>query len=354
MGQKENYLITNEYYTQEKHGPYETFNLGDFQLESGEILKDASLAYSIHGELNDDHSNAVLFTIMFSGTSKNMEHYIGPGKALDPNKYCIILPNQLGNGISTSPNNANSDQMMNKFPEISIGDDVVAQHRLVTEKLQISELQLVTGWSMGAQQTYEWAIRYPAMVKRAAPIAGTAKCTPHNALYVDVFSQALTSDPAYLEGAYTTSQSCENGLKRLAYVFALMGACSDFYKHEVWKKLGFHSQQECLENFWTAWFKPMDPNVLICMADKWKRGDSSLHAGGDLVLALSRIRAKMYVIAFERDMFVPPADAEFEQKYIKNSELKIVPSLMGHFAMLGLLEDDFMAIDSLFSQLLSS
>lgn len=354
MGLKEKPLINNEYYSQENHGPYENFNLGDFTLESGEVLKDASLAFSIIGKLNKDRSNAILFTIMFSGTSKNMEHYIGPGKALDPSKYCIILPNQLGNGISTSPNNAACDQAMNAFPEISIGDDVVAQHRLLTEKLQITELQLVTGWSMGAQQTYEWAIRYPTMVKRAAPIAGTAKCTPHNSLYVDVFSAALTSDPAYAEGSYESAHSCEEGLRRLAHVFALMGACSDFYKEEVWRRLGFKSQQECLENFWVAWFKPMDPNVLICMANKWKLGDSSQHANGDLTQALQRIRAKMYVIAFEKDMFVPPADAEFEQKQIKNSELKIVPSLLGHFAMLGLLEEDFKAIDDLFSELLSS
>ena len=346
-------MINNEYYSQENHGPFELFNLGDFPLESGEVLKEASIAYSIHGELNEDRSNAILFTVMFSGTSKNMEHYIGPGKALDPDKYCIILPNQLGNGISTSPNNASPDQAMGAFPLISIGDDVVAQHRLLTEKFQITQLQLVTGWSMGAQQTFEWAIRYPEMVKRAAPIAGTAKCTPHNALYVDVFSEALTSDPAYLNGFYETAHCCEEGLKRIARVFALMGACSDFYKEEVWRRLGFQSQQECLEKFWMAWFKPMDPNVLICMANKWKRGDSSQHANGDLVKALNSIQAKMYVIAFERDMFVPPNDAAFEQKHIQGSELKIVPSLLGHFAMLGLLEEDFNIINGLFAELLS-
>ena len=59
--------------------------------------------------------------------------------------------------------------MLENFPELTIGDDVVAQHRLLTEKFKLNELQLVTGWSMGAQQTLEWAIRYPDMVKRAHP-----------------------------------------------------------------------------------------------------------------------------------------------------------------------------------------
>jgi len=347
-------LLNNEYYTPDNHGPYEYFELGDFSLESGQTLKNAQLAYAIYGELNADRSNAILFTIMFSGTSKNMAHYIGPGKALDPEKYCIILPNQLGNGISTSPHNIDGDQAMENFPTLSIGDDVVAQHRLLTEKFKINELQLVTGWSMGAQQTLEWAIRYPEMVKRAAPIAGTAQCTPHNALYVEVFSEALTSDPEFNQGAYAKAHSCELGLKRLAHVFALMGVSAELYKQQQWKRLGFESKQAFLEQFWEAWFKPMDPNALLVMAKKWKAGDASQHSENDLVQALQSITAKTYMIGFEKDMFVPPADLAYEQQYIAHSELKLLPSLMGHFAMLGLFEEDFQAIDGLFSQLLAS
>ena len=346
-------MLENKYYTQQQHGPYELFDLGDFELESGALLHDAKLAYSVHGELNENRSNAILFTVMFSGTSKNMETYIGAGKALDPNKYCIIIPNQIGNGLSISPHNCADHQAMERFPSISIGDDVLAQHRLVTEKFNLTELQLVTGWSMGAQQTYEWAIRFPQMVKRAAPIAGTAKCTAHNSLYVDVFSEALRSDPAFEEGTYSLPHVCQAGLRRLAHVFALMGACSEFYKQEAWRRLGFSSKLECLENFWEAWFKPMDPNALLVMARKWKNGDSSIHANGVLADALARITAKTYVIAFEQDMFVPPADCAYEQQHIAASELRIVPSLMGHFAMLGLFEEDFKVINDIFAELLS-
>jgi len=346
-------MIENEYYTEDQHGPYEFYPLGDFDLESGKTLQNAQLAYAVHGKLNQAKDNAVLFTIMFSGTSKNMEHYIGTGKALDPDKYCIILPNQLGGGLSTSPHNIDNNQSMASFPKLSIGDDVVAQHKLLTEHFGITELQLVTGWSMGAQQTYEWAIRYPDMVKRAAPIAGTAKCTSHNSLYVDVFSEALKSDPAWKQGNYKEPHICESGLKRLANVFALMGACAEFYKQEQWQRIGFDSKQAMLEGFWQAWFKPMDPNVLLLQAAKWQKGDSSKHADGNLAQALQKIKAKTYVIAFEMDMFVPVDDCRVEQQQISNSELKVVSSLMGHFAMLGVFEEDFEAIDSLLDELLS-
>jgi len=346
-------MLNNEYYTQDQHGPYEFYALGDFQLESGETLKNTQLAYAVHGKLNKAKDNVILFTIMFSGTSKNMEHYIGTGKALDPDKYCIILPNQLGGGLSTSPHNIDGSHAMAGFPYVSIGDDVVAQHKLLTEHFGIQELQLVTGWSMGAQQTYEWAIRYPDMVKRAAPIAGTAKCTPHDSLYVDVFSEALRSDPVWNSGDYSDPHACELGLKRLANVFALMGLCTEFYKQEQWKRIGFDSLQEMLAGFWEAWFKPMDPNSLLTQAKKWQQGDSSKHAGGDLVKALNSIKAKTYVIAFEKDMFVPVEDCKYEQQHVPNGELKIIPSLMGHFSMLGLLDEDFKRMDSLFRSLLS-
>ena len=69
------------------------------------------------------------------------------------------------------------------FPNVRIGDDVRAQHKFITEKYGIEEIALVVGGSMGAQQTYEWAVRYPDMVKRAAPIAGTAKNTVHDFLF---------------------------------------------------------------------------------------------------------------------------------------------------------------------------
>lgn len=347
-------MVVNEYYSQELHGPYALFELGDFRLESGEKLKQARLAYSVHGELNEAKDNAILFTIMFSGTSKSMEHYIGKGKALDPDKYCIILPNQLGAGLSTSPHNVDGDQSMNRFPNISIGDDVIAQHQLLREKFGIEELQLVTGWSMGAQQTYEWAIRFPDMVKRAAPIAGTAKCSVHDSLYVDVFSDALRSDPNWKNGGYSDSHACNEGLKRLAHVFALMGVCTEFYKQECWKRLGFDSFDALMSDFWEAWFAPMDPNSLLVQARKWKEGDSSKLHNGDLFLALKSISAKTYVIAFEEDMFVPVQDCENEQKIIPNSKLKIIPSLMGHFAMLGLFNEDFKLIDSIFRELLDS
>ena len=73
----------------------------------------------------------------------------------------------------------------------------MAQHRLLTERYGIQRLELALAWSMGAEQTYEWAVRFRDMVKRALPFAGTAKTTPHDFIFVRSHEDALKSDPAW-------------------------------------------------------------------------------------------------------------------------------------------------------------
>ena len=96
----------------------------------------------------------------------------GQNRALNPEKYFIILTNLLANGISSSPSNTPAPFDRARFPRITFYDNVRLQHQLVTEELGLKSLRLVTGWSMGAGQTYQWAAQYPDMVRAAAPIAG--------------------------------------------------------------------------------------------------------------------------------------------------------------------------------------
>ncbi len=347
-------MLNNEFYTADNHGAFETFNLGDFELVRGGTLPDAKLAYATFGKLNAAKDNAILFPLMFSGTSGSLKHYVAENLALDPSKYFVVIPNQLGNGLSSSPHNTPAPHGMSSFPKLDIADDVRAQHRLLTEHFGVGALELVVGWSMGAQQTYEWAIRYPEMVRRAAPIAGTARCTPHDALYVDTFCEALKSDPAWNGGEYTEAHAVETGLQRLARVFALMGASSEFYKRKMWETIGVGSLEQMLTDFWGKWFGPMDPNALLCMADKWKTGDVSAPYGGDLGKAMSRITAKTTVIAFSEDLFVPLRDCRAEQEMVAGSKLCALDSLWGHFTMLGLAKEDFKRINEILGELLAS
>lgn len=326
-------MIANPYYGQEGHGPYELIDIGRLELEEGGVLPSVELAVAQHGKLNAAKDNAILVPTWYSGTSKIMEQvYIGPGRALDPEKYFIVVVNQIGNGLSTSPHSSEDPVA---FPRVRIGDDVRAQHRLLTERLGIDRLALVVGGSMGAQQTYEWAVRYPDLVRRAAPIAGTAKNTEHDFVFTETLVEAITTDPGFAGGRYRSSAEVAAGLKRHARMWTVMGWSTEFFQQGRHRELGFADMQAFVDGFMTGYFAPMDPNDLLAMAWKWQRADVSRHTGGDLAAALGRIRAKTFVMPISHDMFFPPADAQREAKLIPGAEFRPIESIDGHLALFG-------------------
>jgi homoserine O-acetyltransferase len=347
-------MLKNDYYSQELHGPYELFPAGDFELEGGGTIRNCQVAYATFGRLSAKKDNAILITTWYSGTNKIMEQvYVGKGRALDPEKYFIIIVNQLGSGLSSSPHNTPPPFNMSKFPHVTIGDDVRVQHKLVTEKFGLERLELVVGGSMGAQQVYEWAVRYPEIVKRAAPLAGTAKNTPHDFLFTETLNEAITSDPAWSHGFYKDSQDVHLGLRRQARIWAVMGLSTEFYKRELWRGLGFSSVEDFVTGFIEGYFLPMDPNDLLCMAWKWQRGDVSKHTNGDLKKALARIKAKVFVMPISEDMFFPVRDCAFEQELIPNSELRVINSVFGHFALFGIEPEYREQVDKHLNELLA-
>ncbi len=134
-------------------GDFKLYDLGNLILASGETLRGASLAYRTCGVLNAEKSNAILVTTWFSGTGKVMQDvYVGPNHALDPQRYFIVIVDQLGSGVSSSPQNTPAPQAMAKFPKLTTADDVLAQHRLLTDLFGIEKLALVVGGSMGGSR----------------------------------------------------------------------------------------------------------------------------------------------------------------------------------------------------------
>ncbi len=348
-------MIENPYYSQEGHGPYELRDIGDLDLEEGGTLRGCKLAVATHGQLNAAKDNAILVPTWYSGTSKILEQaYIGKGRALDPDKYFIVVVNQIGGGLSTSPHNAPDPIGMANFPKVRIGDDVRAQHKLLTGTFGLQSLALVVGGSMGAQQTYEWAVRYPEMVRRAAPIAGTAKSTDHFRVFLDALEVAITSDPALNGGNYKQSSDVAAGLKRHATIWAVMGWSTEFYQQGRPAALGFPTVEAFVDNFMTGYFAPMDPNDLLCMLWKCQHADVSRITGGKLSEALGRIKAKTFVMPIDECMFFRPRDCEAEQKLIPGSEFRPLRSIDGHLALFGT-DPAFLAqVDGNLSELLAT
>ncbi|MEX2291854.1 MAG: alpha/beta fold hydrolase [Mycobacteriales bacterium] len=353
-------MIQNDFYTPEVQGAYELHDIGDFTLEEGGTIPGLQLAYATYGQLSPARDNAILIPTWFSGTHQTWEQaYIGPGRALDPAHWFIVVVNQIGNGLSTSPHNSDGPVAMSKFPNVRIGDDVRAQRQLLTDLFGIERLSLVVGGSMGAQQTYEWAVRYPEMVLRAAALAGTAQNTPHDFLFTKTLMDAITSDPGFQGGEYSSHEQVAAGLRRHADIWAVLGLSTQFWKTEFWRGItvgdtSFSTMEEFLEGFIEAVFSQMDPNALLTMAWKWQRGDVARNTGGDLAAALGRITAKTFVMPIDEDMFFPVRDCAAEQQLIPNSELRVLPSIAGHFGLFGFEQTYLDAVDRNLSELLAA
>lgn len=346
----------NSFYSHEFHGDYEIASIGRLETADGGAIPDCRLAYATWGELNAAKDNAILITTWYTGTHQPWRDvYIGPGHALNPDKYFIIAVNQIGNGLSTSPHNATGENAsigMSNFPRLSIGDDVVAQERLLREKFGIESLALVTGGSMGAQQTYEWAVRFLDKVRRAAPIAGTAAMTPHCQLFNDLVTDSILSDPAFHGGEYKSNTELVQAVRRQALVWAVMGFSPAFLKHEVYKAAGLENKEQFVA-FLEGYFTPLDPNSMLVQAAKWRYGTVADHTGGDLAAALDRITARMFVMPIDHDMFFPVADHVAEQELIKGSELRVIADIVGHFGLLGLNPEFIKQVDGHLNDLLA-
>jgi len=334
---------------------YEIFELGDVTLQHGATLRDCKLAYKTYGELNADKSNAIVYPTWYSGRHWDNEWLIGDGMALDPGKYFIVVPNMLGNGLSTSPSNCPPPYDKARFPHVTFSDQVQQQHKLVTEKFGIETLPLVTGWSMGAGQTYQWCVSFPDMVQRACPFCGSSKTSEHNIVFLEGVKAALTADDAFAGGWYDAPPT--KGLRAMARVYAGWGFSQAFYWDQVYTEMGYSSLEDFLVGFWEGFFlDERDPNNLLTMLWTWQNGDVGRTPGfdGDTAKALNSIQARLIALPAEKDLYFPPEDEAWAVEHIPNGELRVIPGVWGHFAGGGANPVDTGYIDNVLKELLAS
>ena len=311
---------------------YQIFELGNWRLRGGATLRGARLAYKTYGALNAAKDNAIVFPTFFGGQHYQNEAIIGPGQALDPDKYFIIVPNMMGNGLSSSPSNTPPPYDRARFPSVSLYDNVTSQHRLVTELFGIERIPLVVGWSMGAQQTYQWGALYPDMVERIAPICGSARTSRHNFVFLEGVKAALTADDAWANGWYEKPPT--KGLRAMGRVYAGWAVSQAFYREEVYLDIGYSSLEDYLVAFWEGRRLGADANDLLAMINTWQRGDISANDkyNGDFARALGAIAARAIVMPGRTDLYFPPEDNEIEVSMMPNAEFRPIESIWGHLA----------------------
>jgi homoserine O-acetyltransferase len=335
---------------------YEAFDLGNVVLQSGATLRNATLAYKTFGTLNAKRDNVIVYPTWYSGQHYDNEWLVSEGMALDPDQYFIVIPNMLGNGLSSSPSNTPAPYDRGRFPNVTAYDNVRIQHRLVTEKLGVERIKLVTGWSMGALQTFHWGALYPDMVERILPFCGSAKCSRHNFVFLEGVKAALTADAAWSDGWYERPPM--KGLRAMARVYAGWGFSQAFYREQLdIKEMGYSSLEDFLVAFWEGLFLGKDANNLLVMLWTWQHGDISDNEifQHDFDKALGAIKAKAIVMPGQTDLYFPPEDSEYEVSKMPDAELRPIVSIWGHFAGgPGTSPDDVRFLDAALKELLAS
>jgi homoserine O-acetyltransferase/O-succinyltransferase len=308
---------------------YEIFELGDVPLQRGATLKNARLAYKTYGTLNAAGSNVVVFPTFFTGTHIRNEGYFGSGRAIDPARHFIVSINLFGNGVSTSPSNASQGQNGPHFPTVTVFDNVVCQHRLLTTRLGVKRIALVAGWSLAGIQAYQWAAQYPDLVDAILPFCGSARCSPHNYAFLDGPKSALQADAAWNDGNYGAPP--EKGLRAFGRVYVAWAYSQAFFRDGLYRELGFATMEDLVRD-WEEDHLKWDANDLLTKIWTWQHGDISDNDiyRRDFKAALAAIRARAIVMPCSTDLYFPPDDNAAEVQQMPNANLRIFESAWGH------------------------
>lgn len=309
---------------------HQTFELGRVELQSGEVLIDAKLAYKTYGTLAPRGDNVVVLPTFYTGSHARNEGFFGPGRAIDPARHFIVSVNLFGNGISTSPSNASPTQRGPRFPGVTLFDNVYCQHRLLTERLGIKRIALVSGWSMAGCQAYQWAAQYPEMVGAIVPFCASAKTSPHNFVFLEGVKAALQADGDWNNGDYASPPA--KGLDAFGRVYAGWAFSQTFFRDGLYRKLGYETIEDLLSEWGEDHAKNWDANNLLAKLWTWQKGDISANTAylGDFEKALGGITARAILIPCTQDLYFPPADNEIEARHMPNAQLRPFNSPFGH------------------------
>jgi homoserine O-acetyltransferase len=337
-------------------GELEFFSAKNFAIQKGGALPEALLGFKTWGTLSSNRDNVIVSPTWFSGDHNGAEAaLIGSDRALNPDKYFIVVPNMLGGGVSSSPSNTPAPFERTRFPRITLYDNVLLQRQMLSERFGVERIKAVVGWSMGAGQTFQWGAQYPDMVKAIVPLCGSAKTAHFNKVFLISLKRALELDPVFANGFYTSAPL--EGLKAFAAIYAGWGFSEPFFRTEEFRKMNAKTSEEFVEYYWEPAFIHHDANNLLAMLWTWQNGDISDNEvyNGDFKKALGAIKAKAYVMPGQTDLYFPPEDSQFEVANMPNAKFLPVPSIWGHFAGgPGTNPDDVKFIDSTLKELLGS
>ena len=321
----------------------------DLKLSSGKTLSNVELAYETYGELNSAKSGK------YTGNKNEKPGWwdmvIGPGKALDTDKYFVICSNVLG-GCKGSTGPASINPVTEKkyaldFPIITIEDMVHAQKKLI-EHLGIDKLYAVIGGSMGGMQALQWTVSYPNMMKKASIIATTARSSPQQIAFNEVGRQSIILDNNWNKGNYYDQEYAPRSGLAVARMIGHITYLSDA---SMYQKFGRDLQDKTelsydftvdfevesyLHHQGETFVRRFDANSYLYITKAVDYFD--LAVDGNLAEGLKDVEAKIQVIAVDSDWLYPVDQSKDLLAALQTNDVDViyneVKSDYGHDAFL--------------------
>ena len=334
-------------------------------LECGQTLSEYDIAYETYGELNADASNAILICHALSGDQHAAgynsmddkkpgwwDSAIGPGKAIDTNRFFVVCINNLGGCKgSTGPNTINPETGKYwgpDFPIVTVKDWILTQYRFMLA-LDIGHWCAVVGGSLGGMQVLQWTIDYPDLIKHAIVIAAAPKLSAQNIAFNEVARQSIMSDPDFCEGHYLEKNTVPRRGLMLARMLGHITYLSDdamrnkFGRELREGKLNFgfdvdFQVESYLRYQGRSFVDRFDANTYLLMTKTLDYFDPASEYDDDLALALQRTDAHFLVISFTSDWRFSPKRSQEIVKALLEAEKQLsyieIDANQGHDAFL--------------------
>ena len=312
------------------------FVIENFKTESGVTLPKARVVYGTYGHLNAARDNVVLLPSHYMANHHGYEWLIGADRALDTSKLFLVATELFGNGASSSPSNTPEPFHGPRFPIMTIRDNVEAVHRLLADDLKVTHVRAIIGFSMGAEQAFQWAVSHPAFADRIVATSGTAKAWPHGIVRLEGQIAALTADPAFNGGDYTAPP--RKGIEAYGMVWLGWLYSQEWWRREMWKTTNPDRTLEQEIDAPPAHVLPEQRRQRshpagAHLAAARRRHDARVQRRREK--ALGSIAVPVLYMPSETDLYFPVSDARFEAQFIPHVSFVPIPSLWGHPAGAG-------------------
>jgi len=292
----------------------EVATLGTCRFGASAAVPNCRVAYRAYGRLSAQRDNVVLIPTFFGGRSE--DHRFMLGAYVDTTRYHVIIVDALADGYSSSPSTTPAGPAA--FADLTIGDMVDLQYRLLTEHLGIRHVRAVVGISMGGFQAFEWAVRYPTFMDATVPLFGTPRLTPYDRLVFETWRRSTEQ----LGGPWVDVDSAWVQASRLEVLFMR----TPRFANDSGDAALARSVRELATSYRAAGWSLADYAAQIGAIG---RHDVSTRFGGDLTRAAAAVRSRLLIVWATTDMLVNPGPPSEFARLVRADTLS-VPSDCGH------------------------